>query len=269
LSWENPNVSDFFTQKYNWDILAATSVWAFGPDDTGPNLLLDYSLPGETDKSALSMLQDSVVQGFQWACREGPLCEEPLRGVKFKILQADVASDAFGRAPGQIIPTTRRTCYSAYLMANPRLLEPQLMTEIQCTEDSLTAVYGIINKRRGHLVKEIAKPGTPLYTVRATIPALDSFGFETDIRSHTIGQAFPLSSFDTWALLPGDPLDKSIKLTPLEPAPPSSLGREILLKTRRRKGLNEEVSILNYFDDPNVLELLRREQAALLNTKTN
>lgn len=266
LSWEKKRVTSFFTEKYNWDVLASSSVWSFGPTDTGPNVLLDYSLPGETDKAALNLLQDSVVQGFQWACKEGPLCEEPLRGVKFKLLQAEVASDIFGRAPGQIIPTTRRTCYASYLMASPRLLEPQLITEILCTEDSLTAVYGVINKRRGHLVKEIAKPGTPLYTVRATIPALDSFGFETDIRSHTIGQAFPLSSFDTWALLPGDPLDKSIKLTPLEPAPPSSLGREVLLKTRRRKGLNEEVSILNYFDDPNILELLKREQANLFNT---
>ena len=28
------------------------------------------------------------VQGFQWACREGPLCDEPVRNVKFRMLDA-------------------------------------------------------------------------------------------------------------------------------------------------------------------------------------
>ena len=30
----------------------------------------------QVDKSLLSMVKDSIVQGFQWATREGPLCEE-------------------------------------------------------------------------------------------------------------------------------------------------------------------------------------------------
>jgi len=35
--------------------------------------------------------------------------------------------------------------------------------------------------------------------------------------------------------VPGDPLDKSIVLRPLEPAPVQSLAREFMVKTRRRK----------------------------------
>ena len=78
----------------------------------------------------------------------------------------------------------------------------------------------------------MAKPGSPLYTVKAHIPALDSFGFETDLRIHTSGQAFSLSVFDHWSLLPGDPLDKSITLKILEPSPPAHLARELMIKTR-------------------------------------
>jgi hypothetical protein len=48
-------------------------------------------------------------------------------------------------------------------------------------------------------------------------------------------QAFPLSFFDHWAIVPGDPLDKTIVLRPLEPAPPSQLARDFMVKTRRRK----------------------------------
>jgi hypothetical protein len=51
----------------------------------------------------------------------------------------------------------------------------------------------------------------------------------------TQGQAFCLSVFDHWQIVPGDPLDKSIVLRPLEPAPVQSLAREFMVKTRRRK----------------------------------
>ena len=95
--------------------------------------------------------------------------------------------------------------------------------------------------------------------MRANIPAIDSFGFETDLRTHTSGQAFCLSIFDHWAILPGDPLDKSIILKPLEPSPPAHLAREFMIKTRKRKGLSEDVSIVKFFDDPILLESLRND----------
>lgn len=71
------------------------------------------------------------MQGFQWGSREGPLCDEPIRNVKFKILDANIASEALHRGGGQIIPTARRVCYSAFLMATPRLMEPVYYLEIQ------------------------------------------------------------------------------------------------------------------------------------------
>ncbi len=88
---------------------------------------------------------------------------------------------------------------------------------------------------RGHVTQDIPKPGSPLYNIKAYIPVVESFGFETDLRSHTQGQAFCLSVFDHWQIVPGDPLDKSIVLRPLEPSPPPHLAREFMIKTRRRK----------------------------------
>lgn len=70
---------------------------------------------------------------------------------------------------------------------------------------------------------------------QAFLPVIESFGFETDLRYHTQGQAFCLSVFDHWAIVPGDPLDKSIVLRPLEPAQIQHLAREFMVKTRRRK----------------------------------
>ena len=43
------------------------------------------------------------------------------------------------------------------------------------------------------------------------------------------------STFDHWAIVPGDPLDKNIILTPLEASPAPALARDFMVKTRRRK----------------------------------
>ena len=40
-------IGKFFEERYGWDLLASRSIWAFGPDDTGPNILQDDTLPGE------------------------------------------------------------------------------------------------------------------------------------------------------------------------------------------------------------------------------
>jgi U5 small nuclear ribonucleoprotein component len=68
--------SDFFKTNYHWDLLASRSVWAFGPDATGPNILVNDTLPAEVDTTLLFSIRDSITQGFQWATREGPLCDE-------------------------------------------------------------------------------------------------------------------------------------------------------------------------------------------------
>jgi U5 small nuclear ribonucleoprotein component len=69
-------VARFFEEKYDWDKLAARSIWAFGPDETGPNILQDDTLPSQVDKKLLGTVRDSIIQGFSWGTREGPLCEE-------------------------------------------------------------------------------------------------------------------------------------------------------------------------------------------------
>jgi U5 small nuclear ribonucleoprotein component len=235
IDWDNKQISEFFQRKYEWDLLAARSIWAFGPDNHGPNVLVDDTLPSDVDKERLYGIKDSIVQGFQWGTREGPLCDEPIRGCKFRVLDASIADEEIHRSRGQIIPTARRVAYSAFLLATPRLMEPIYLVEIQAPADCVSAIYNVLALRRGHVTSSLAKPGTPLYTVQAYIPLIDSFGFETDLRTHTQGQAFCLSVFDHWETVPGDPLDKSIVLKPLEIAPIASLAREFMVKTRRRK----------------------------------
>jgi U5 small nuclear ribonucleoprotein component len=68
-----------------------------------------------------------------------------------------------------------------------------------------------------------------------------------------------LSQFSHWNVVPGDPLDKSIQLRPLEPSPVPHLAREFMIKTRRRKGLLEDVSISKFFDSATMLEMAKSD----------
>ncbi|KAK6118104.1 hypothetical protein DH2020_048153 [Rehmannia glutinosa] len=229
IDWPRKKLGDFFQTKYDWDLLAARSIWAFGPD-----------------------------RQVSMGAREGPLCDEPIRNVKFKIVDAKIAPEPLNRGTGQIIPTARRVAYSAFLMASPRLMEPVYYVEIQTPIDCVSAIYTVLSRRRGHVTADVPQPGTPAYIVKAFLPVIESFGFETDLRYHTQGQAFCLSVFDHWAIVPGDPLDKSIVLRPLEPAPIQHLAREFMVKTRRRKGMSEDVSINKFFDEAMVVELAQQ-----------
>lgn len=84
------------------------------------------------------------------------------------------------------------------LQATPRLMEPYYFVEVTAPADCVSAVYTVLAKRRGHVTTDAPIPGSPLYTIKAFIPVIDSFGFETDLRTHTQGQAFCLSVFNHW-----------------------------------------------------------------------
>jgi hypothetical protein len=51
-------------------------------------------------------------------------------------------------------------------------------------------------------------------------------------------------------------MDTSIKLRPLEPASGQALARDLVLKTRRRKGLGEQIAVSKYLDDEFVVCVL-------------
>lgn len=128
--------------EYGWEASEARKIWCFGPDTTGPNLLVDVT----TGVQYMNEIKDSCVAGFQWATKEGVCCQENMRGVRFNIIDVTVSctfglnkrrakllsssrfsqlySDVIHRGGGQIIPTCRRVCYAAYLLATPALQEP-------------------------------------------------------------------------------------------------------------------------------------------------
>lgn len=223
----------YLADEFGFDVGEARKIWCFGPEGTGPNLVVDVT----KGVQYLNEIKDSVVAGFQWASKEGVLCEENMRGVRFDLHDVALHADAIHRGGGQIIPTARRVFYACQLTAKPTLLEPVYLVEIQCPQMDAGGIYGVLNRRRGHVSEEIKIEGTPMVTVKAYLPVNESFGFTADLRSNTGGKAFPQCSFDHWQLMGGDGLD------------PASKSGAVILETRKRKGLKENVPALdNYLD---------------------
>jgi len=223
----------YLNEKYEYDVTEARKIWAFGPEGTGPNLLIDCT----KGVQYLNEIKDSVVAGFQWATKEGPMCEENVRGVRFNLLDVTLHADAIHRGGGQIIPTARRCLYACILTAKPRFFEPVYLVEIQCPESAVGGIYGVLNRRRGIVIEESQVAGTPMFVVKAHLPVNESFGFTADLRSNTAGQAFPQCVFDHWQVLTGDPYETGSK------------SRVVLDDTRKRKGLKEGMPDLDQYLD--------------------
>ncbi|KAI0295018.1 P-loop containing nucleoside triphosphate hydrolase protein [Russula brevipes] len=219
--------------EYSWDVTDARKIWCFGPDTTGPNLLVDVT----KGVQYLSEIKDSCVAAFQWATKEGVCAEENMRGVRINVLDVTLHTDAIHRGGGQIIPTCRRATYAACLLATPGIQEPVYLVEIQCPENAIGGIYSVLNKRRGQVFSEEQRIGTPMFTVKAYLPVSESFGFNGALRQATGGQAFPQSVFDHWDVMNGTPIEKGSKL------------EELVKGIRTRKGLKPDIPPLDTYYD--------------------
>jgi len=225
--------SKLLQESYGWGKGEGTKIWCFGPDTLGPNIFMD----GSKGVQYLNEIKDSCVTAFQWASREGPLAEENMRNVQVEIQDVTLHSDAIHRGGGQIIGTARRVIYASLLAADPRLTEPIFLVEIQCPENALGGIYSTLNQKRGHVFDEVQRPGTPIYNIKAYLPVGESFGFTSELRANTSGQAFPQMVFDHWETLGQDPMDEG------------NQAWKILTSIRSRKGLKVDLPVVSDYED--------------------
>ncbi|KAL3498649.1 hypothetical protein ACH5RR_041381 [Cinchona calisaya] len=227
------NRAKILSEEFGWDKDLAKKIWCFGPETTGPNMVVDMC----KGVHYLNEIKDSVVAGFQWGSNEGALAEENMRAICFEVCDVVLHADAIHRGGGQVIPTARRVIYASQLTAKPRLLEPVYLVEIQAPEQALGGIYSVLNQKRGHVFDEMQRPGTPLYNIRAYLPVIESFGFSGTLRAATSGQAFPQCVFDHWDMMSSDPLESG------------SQAAALVAEIRKRKGLKEQITPLTECED--------------------
>jgi len=222
------------TEKFDWDKDTATrKIWCWGPETDGPNLVVDQTQAVQY----LIEIKEHVNSAFQWTTKEGPLCDENMRGIRFNLMDVTLHADSIHRGAGQIMPPTRRCCFAAELTAKPTLQEPIFLVEITCPQEAMSGVYNCMNLRRGCVFEENQREGTPLVQVKAHLPVAESFGFVAALRQQTSGQAFPQCVFDHWDNMPGNAMDKGSKM------------EDLILQIRKRKNLKVEMPALGDYLD--------------------
>merc|ERR1712056_51068 len=151
---------------YNWSDEEARKLWCYGPETDGANVVIDKTVAVQY----VNEIKEHVNSAFQWASKEGPICEENMRGVRFNLVDVTLHADSIHRGAGQIMPPTRRACFAAELMGKPTLQEPVFLVEITCPQAAMSGVYNVMNMRRGCVFEENQREGTPLVQVRHTCP---------------------------------------------------------------------------------------------------
>jgi ribosome assembly protein 1 len=108
-------------------------------------------------------------------------------------------------------------------------------------------MYDVLHGRRGHVESEDVRDGTNIFLVTSYLPVESSFGFASEIRKKTGGQASPQLLLSHWEVIPVDPNYVARTEEELEESGLNEEGRnvarELIDNVRRRKGLpvNEKV----------------------------
>jgi elongation factor 2 len=175
-------------------------------------------------------VKDTVISGFTWSLKEGPLAYEQIRGVKAKILDISLHEDPVHRGPAQIMPMTRRSFFAGFLSADPCLLEPVQKITLKIPPEVLGAVTSVISQRRGKIIS-VDQKGHLVYVV-GEMPTAETFDISEVLRGATAGRAFWGLEFSHWAPVP------------------QSLIMSVIADIRKRKGLPLEPSKVEDFMDP-------------------
>ena len=209
-------------KEAGWPTEEARNVWAL---EEHKNIIIDLT----KGIQYLREVRDMVISGFRWACQAGPLCEEPLRGVKVKLMDAQLHEDPVHRGPAQIMPAVRRAILGSFLTAQPVLLEPIYKIGISVPAQWVGECSSIITRKRGRILASEQKGVLTMIT--GYIPVAETFGLSADIRSATSGHAFWQCTFDHW--------EKA----------PESVAAEVIRQIRERRGLAPEIPKPSKFID--------------------
>lgn len=232
-------------------------VAAFGPKRVGPNLLLSENhLLGGIFSSEVAKFEfsDSIINGFHLAVNEGPLAKEPVQGMGIvvqdisNVSEEDIAANEDPQyqrdlldVSGRLITSTRDTIHEAFLDWSPRMMWAMYSCDIQTSVDVLGKVYAVVQQRRGKIVSEEMKEGTPFFQIEAHIPVVEAFGFSEDIRKKTSGAAQPQLVFAGYECIDVDPFWVPTTEEELEElgdtADKENIARRHMNAIRRRKGL--------------------------------
>jgi len=200
----------------------ARNVWTI---EEHKNILVDLT----KGIQFLEEARDMIIAGFRWAAQNGPLCEEPMRGVKVKLMDVQLHEEPVHRDPAQIMPAVRRAFLGSFLTAQPMLIEPVYKIGVSVPHQWVGEVTGIVTRKRGRIVASEQKG--PVTMIKGFIPVAETFGLSAEMRSATSGHAFWQTQFDHWEKVP------------------ENIASTVIEEMRKRRGLPPEIPESSQFID--------------------
>ena len=183
--------------------------------DEHRNVLLDCN--SKTEFLTEGILE-ALIGGFEYACKAGPLCGEPVRYLKVSLVDFQLSS-AFNC--DEVMRGVGKAVFGSFLSAQPVLLEPIYKIILTVSTGIASETSRILASKRGKVTCFEQKGLQTVIT--GFIPVSETFGFSKELRSATSGRAFWQSFFDHWEKMP------------------QKLSSQVLADMRQRKGLSPEV----------------------------
>ena len=212
---KSPNKQDSFRVQVEPDGREIEESGGILSIDEHRNLLLDCS--GKTEPVPEEVLE-AIIGGFEFACKAGPLCGEPVRHLKVDLVDLQL-NEEFNST--EVMRGVGKAIFGSFLTAQPILLEPVYKTVITVASEFKSETSRILCTRRGK-VTSFEQKGLQA-VISGFIPVSETFGFSKELRAATSGRVFWQSFLDHWEKMP------------------QKLSLQVISDLRRRKGLSPEV----------------------------
>jgi elongation factor G len=148
----------------------------------------------------------AVDKGIQEAMQHGELAGAPVQGVRVRLVDGSYhtvdSSEMAFKIAGSL------AFKSAYEQADPVLLEPIMEVEVTVPDDTVGAVNGDLNSRRGRL--QGMEPAAGMTTIKAEVPMAEMLTYSQALTSMTGGRGAYAMHFLRYDEVPGHIAQKVI-----------------------------------------------------------
>ena len=150
-------------------------------------MLLDCS---QKTEPVSEEILEAIIGGFEYACKAGPLCGEPLRHLKVDLTDLQLSNE-FNST--EVMRGVGKAIFGSVLIRRPNIARTNLQNHNNRRNRAFKRILkNTANQtRQSHLLRQKGL----LTQITGYIPVAETFGFSKELRSATSGRAFWQSHF--------------------------------------------------------------------------
>jgi translation elongation factor EF-G len=252
----SPQVSSPVAASSNGD----SSPTLFPPSSSGTSVACGDA--SHEPSLVFQCLKESLIAGFLLATTAGSMAEEPMFGLALVVTDVEVCGleggaaalpalmrDAGATMSGLVMVAMREACRRAHEQhgLGRRLVEPLYQCVVYSAGATQGKIYAILSRRRAEIIDEVPNEGCDLFYISCSLPAVEAFGLQDELRIATHGAATAQLQMHRWSTVDADPYYKPTTKEDLEEhgdkVAAQNIGAVMLERVRRRKGLHRDLVV--------------------------